>query len=177
MSGNKNPGTVHVRLIWEDSTGLLKSKGDQRLHPDQKIMLAALLFADGEGIAKMGPEQLQRYCADRGPKASRAFVQGRIDHLIQCGVLAPGSTLTELRSMFGRSAYGEVAEEAATDQTVADTGLTEHELRAWFAGWEEAYFLRSGASEETRGMVASTRAEATMEQIVDLWEQTRLEAA
>lgn len=59
--------------------------------------------------------------------------------------------------------------------TVAHTGMTEQELRAWFAGWEDAYFLRAGADAETRRMVAETRSDATVAQILDLWERTRLE--
>lgn len=180
MTAQENPGTVSVRLIWSEGIALLKKKGKGSLSVDSKIMLAALLFADDEGVAQMKPRQLARYCADwKNETASPAFLKRRIDALIEAGVLAPGSTPTELRSMIGRSAYGdaeEVEEVAATDQTIADTGLTELELRAWFAGWEEAYFIRSGAPEETRRMVASTRGEATMEQILDLWEQTRLEA-
>lgn len=66
--------------------------------------------------------------------------------------------------------------ERETEQTIAHTGMTEQELRAWFAGWEDAYFLRAGADEETRRMVAGTRSDATVAQILELWEQTRLEA-
>lgn len=180
MTARENPGSRHVRLILDECMDLLKDRGESRLNADAKILLAAILFADSEGVAHLEGGQLARWCGSPTyAKAGRSFLKRRIDFLIEVGLLAPGSTLVELRSMVGRSAYGEVEEVeevAATDQTIADTGLTELELRAWFAGWEEAYFIRSGAPEETRRMVASTRGEATMEQILDLWEQTRLEA-
>lgn len=114
MSDQDNPGTTHVRLIRSEALAVLKGNGDVRLHPDQIIMLAALLFADEEGIAYMNPKSIQRWCARPGQyRASERYVQRRIDAMIDAGVLAPGSTPLELRSMIGRSAYSEVAEEAA----------------------------------------------------------------
>lgn len=65
---------------------------------------------------------------------------------------------------------------AKTEHALADTGLPDRELRAWFAGWEEGYFIRAGVDQEIRRMVASTRADATVEQILDLWEHSRLGA-
>lgn len=65
---------------------------------------------------------------------------------------------------------------AMTEQVIAGTGLTERDLCAWFASWEEAYFIRAGVDREIRRMVTSTRADATVEQILDLWEHARMEA-
>lgn len=114
MTAQENPGTVSVRLIWDDSVALLEKKGKGSLSVDSKIMLAALLFADDEGVAQMKPRQLARYCADwKNETASPTFLRRRIAALIEAGVLAPGSTPTELRSMIGRSAYGVTEEVAA----------------------------------------------------------------
>lgn len=65
---------------------------------------------------------------------------------------------------------------AMTEQVIAGTCLTGRDLRAWFAGWEEAYFIRAGVDRAINRMVTSTRADATVEQILDLWEHTRMEA-
>ncbi|MGP9612233.1 hypothetical protein ACT3TE_03135 [Brachybacterium sp. AOP42-B2-9] len=100
-------GTRTVHLIEDDMIQILKSPD---LHPDLTIALAAVLFADAEGIARMPQGQLRRWCArpgQNGRKASDWFIRSRIDGLIETGVLAEGSTPTELRSMV---AYGTEAE-------------------------------------------------------------------
>ena len=114
MTDQENPGTVHVRLIWDDCIALLRNTGEHRISVDTKILLASVLFAYNEGITRMGPRQLRRYCGDQRRKmATTEFLQGRIDNLAEVGVLAPGSTPEELRSMIGRAAYGDAEEVAA----------------------------------------------------------------
>lgn len=98
-------GTRTVHLIEADVIALAKSP---ELHPDMRLLLASVLFADGEGVSKFRKSQLQGWCASHGRRrASARFVQSRIDALIEQGVLAPGSTPTELRSMV---AYGQEEE-------------------------------------------------------------------
>ena len=114
MTDQENPGTVHVRLIEDEVMALLKDTGANRLHPDSKILLAAVLFADNEGVAHIEGGKLSRWCANPGSqRAGRGFLQRRIAHLVKVGALAPGSTPTELRSMVGRAAYAEAEEVAA----------------------------------------------------------------
>lgn len=114
MSDQENPGTVHVRLIEDECLALLENTGEDRISVDSKIILATVLLADGEGIAHLERGQLAHWCGDqRFKRASNRFLQKRIDHLVTVGVLAPGSTPTELRSMVGRAAYAEAEEVAA----------------------------------------------------------------
>ena len=114
MSDQENPGTRHIRLITAECVALLKNTGVDRLSVDTKILLAAILFADDEGIAYIQSGKLSHWCGDqRFKRASNRFLQKRIDHLVTVGVLAPGSTPTELRSMVGRAAYAEVEAVAA----------------------------------------------------------------
>lgn len=95
-------GVRAVRLIESEAISLIKS---QEVHPDIRLVLASVLFADGEGVSTYSKGQLQRWMASHGRRrASAWFVQARIDVLIEQGVLAPGSTPLELRSMV---AYGQ----------------------------------------------------------------------
>lgn len=113
MTDQENPGTRHVRLITDECMAVLKDRGENRLNADSKIMLATVLFADDEGVAYIEPGKLALWCGDPGnARAGRSFLKRRINHLVKAGVLAPGSTPTELRSMIGRAAYAE-AEEVA----------------------------------------------------------------
>lgn len=99
------PDTVAVELIYADALELLRDNGANRLHPDSKILLAAVLFADEEGVANLNAGALAHWCKLPGRKrGSDRHVQQRIDVLVDVGVLAPGSTTTELRSMINRAA-------------------------------------------------------------------------
>lgn len=99
-----------VDLIRYEVFELLKADGESRLHPSNKILLAVILLADNEGVATLRPKQLQRWCSSRpGGVAGLAFVRGQIAALVERGVLAPGRTELELRSMIGRRAQGVTA--------------------------------------------------------------------
>lgn len=98
-------GTRTVNVIDAEAIALMKSDD---MHPDMRLMLASIVFADGEGVARFRKGQLQHWLARPGRRRAVAwFVQRRIDGLIEQGVLAEGSTPTELRSMI---AYGTEAE-------------------------------------------------------------------
>lgn len=98
-------GTVTVELIYADILGLLRDNGADRPQTDIKILLATVMFADEEGVAHLNDGALAYWSRLPGRKrGSDQHVQRRIDVLIDAGVLAPGSTTTELRSMVGRAA-------------------------------------------------------------------------
>jgi hypothetical protein len=102
------PEIIPAELIRDEAFPLLRDTGAQSLRPDSKIMLAIVMLADHEGVAYLTPEALRRWCAQPGKRrASQSFVNKRIRCLIDAGVLAPGSTATELRSMIGRRAEAE----------------------------------------------------------------------
>lgn len=99
------PDVIPAVLIADEVREVLRYTGEGAPHPDVKILLATVLFADEEGVAKLGARRLRKWCARPGHRtASRGYVVGRIGRLIEAGVLAPGSTPTELRSMIGRRA-------------------------------------------------------------------------
>lgn len=89
--------TVQINVIESEVIAAMKSG---HLHPDQIIVLSSIVFADGEGIARMPKDQLRRWCALPGQRRSTTgFIRARIAGLVTAGVLAQGSTPTELRSM------------------------------------------------------------------------------
>lgn len=92
---------LHVELLHDEIVAVLRSnRENERLHPASKIVLASILFADSEGVAHLNDNSLRRWCAEPGhQRASKPYLQRQINGLIEAGVLAPGSTPTELRSM------------------------------------------------------------------------------
>lgn len=109
------PETVPVELIYDEVLAQLRpAGGDDQIGAEAKILLAVLLFADNEGVATLKPGALRHWCGrSRRSRASTEFVARRIQHLTDAGVLAPGSTETELRSMVGRKADENEEEMAA----------------------------------------------------------------
>ncbi|MGP9745963.1 hypothetical protein [Brachybacterium sp. AOP29-B2-41] len=98
-------GTRTVNVIESEAVAFMKNAA---VHPDLRIMLASIVFADSEGITVLRKGQLPAWLAQPGRRrASSGFVRARIDGLIEAGALAEGSTPTELRSMV---AYGTEAE-------------------------------------------------------------------
>lgn len=96
------PDTVPVELIHDDALAVLRDRSGV-LHPDTKILLASLLFSDDEGVAHVQARALGRWCALPGTSAARPeFLAQRVGVLTDGGLLAPGSTIQELRSMVGR---------------------------------------------------------------------------
>ncbi|MEE1651829.1 hypothetical protein V1260_13685 [Brachybacterium sp. J144] len=101
-------------LIEDEVKALLHARGNPRLGPEAVIMLAALLFADDEGVARIERGELRRWCAGDGQgRAGSHEVWEHLERLMDMGALAPGSRTTELRLMFGRAAGAEVGEVAA----------------------------------------------------------------
>ena len=114
MTDQENPGTVHVRLIEDECLALLENTSNVRLSLDSKILLVVSMFADDEGVAYLEPGKLALWCGDqKHERAATSFLKRKIRKLIAVGLLAPGSTPEELRSMIGRAAYAEAEEVAA----------------------------------------------------------------
>lgn len=100
--GGPMSGTRAVNVIESEAVAFMKNSA---VHPDLRIMLASIVFADSEGTTYLRKGQLQAWLAHPGHRrASSGFVRSRIDGLIEAGSLAEGSTPTELRSMV---AYGQ----------------------------------------------------------------------
>lgn len=98
----QTPDEVPVILLRDEVREVLRGQGTG-LHPDVRITLAALQYADDEGVAVLSPNALSRWCRLPGSDGtSQWFLAQRIDHLTEVGILAPGSTARELRSMIGR---------------------------------------------------------------------------
>lgn len=98
------PSTVHLELIRHDIRELLRNTEGERAGVEVKIVLASLSSPDDEGVTRLREGDLAAWCAMPGkPPATDEFLQMRIDRLIRAGVLAPGSTPTELVSMIGRA--------------------------------------------------------------------------
>ncbi|MGP5362971.1 hypothetical protein [Brachybacterium tyrofermentans] len=111
MSGD----IITIELIKSEALALLRPTEKARLHPATRLTLASILLADDEGVAVLKPKQAQRWCSSTpGGMAGLTFVRGQIDELIERGVLAPGSTELELRSMIGRRAEVEDSEQDDT---------------------------------------------------------------
>lgn len=97
--------TRPVQMIDAEVIAIIKNP---EVWSDVKLILASAHFADGEGISRFSKGQLARWLAMPGHRRAKAwFVESRIAALIEQGVLAPGSTPTELRSMV---AYGQEEE-------------------------------------------------------------------
>lgn len=94
------PDVIHVQVLKAEVLEVLRAGV---LRPEAVLLLASVAFADEEGIARMSINSLRRWCGKPdGQRASKRFIQARIDDLIAAGVLAPGSTPEELRSMTAR---------------------------------------------------------------------------
>jgi hypothetical protein len=114
------PDVIGVQLISEEVLELLRDQGPDCLHPDTKIVLAALMLADAEGVAVLRNRSLQRWCGRKpGEFASRGFIRSRIDYLVRAGLLAPGSSPGELRSMVARQAVVIEVEDAEDEREEA----------------------------------------------------------
>lgn len=102
---NRLPSVVGLQMISDETLRILRDHGEGAPHSDLRIALASLLFADGEGVAHLEEGALRRWCSIDGKRMSTvSFVERRIGVLVEAGVLAPGSTPTEMRSMIGRRA-------------------------------------------------------------------------
>lgn len=100
-----SPLTAGVEVIHDEVMRFIKYSN---AHPDQRILLASIRFADEEGVARFRKAQLQDWLAPPGRRrATASFVDRRIEALIEAGALAPGSTATELRSMIAHCREGE----------------------------------------------------------------------
>lgn len=98
-------GTVGVELIHAEAMRFIKNPA---VHPDQRLVVASIRFADEEGVAHFKKGQIQQWLALPGRRRATAqFVNSRIEALIEVGALAPGSTATELRSMIAHCREGE----------------------------------------------------------------------
>lgn len=111
-----------VSVLHTEVLDVLRYTGPGRLHPGSKILLASMLFADNEGIAKLNENSLRRWCAEPGStRASSGFLRRQIDFLTEAGVLAPGSTPTELRSMLAYRGERTIATVEDLEQLEAGT--------------------------------------------------------
>lgn len=111
---------LEAQIIVAEALAVLRDNGEKRLHPGVKIALASIALADDEGVATMRPKQLQRWCGRSAQeRAGAAFVDRQIEALIEAGVLAPGSTALELRSMLAYRAEAETTVEEQGDEQAA----------------------------------------------------------
>lgn len=111
-SGYPYPDTQDVVILREETLHVLRNARWQGMHTDALIVLAAILFADEEGVAELHHGSLERWCTPKSQReVSKDFLERRIGKLIAAGALAEGSTPTELRSMVSRRADVEDSQE------------------------------------------------------------------
>ncbi|MBK0332509.1 hypothetical protein I8D64_14000 [Brachybacterium sp. MASK1Z-5] len=105
MTRDRLPDVVSCELITDEALVALRGVGQEGAHQDVKVAIASVLFADAEGVARLGDRTLARWLAGDGKtKVPMREVRQSIDRLTEGGVLAEGSTPTELYSMIGRRA-------------------------------------------------------------------------
>ena len=111
-SGYPYPDTQDVVILREETLHVLRNGRWKGVHTDALIVLAAILFADEEGVAELHDGSLARWCTPKGQRERpEGFLEGRIEKLIAAGALAEGSTPEELRSMVSRRADVEDSQE------------------------------------------------------------------